>query len=367
MSTLAPKLRNTARSPLTLIGGLLILVIVAMLIFRPPTLMRGLSGDPQNPEPQGTMALAEVLTDRGVDLKVLRSVSSAIAAEADLLILSHPEVLTPEQTQALAEMGVDTVLIGATRRVPGFTGALTRAETPAGVISPGCEDPRAAAGPIRTSGPFFTDPDAAVCFPGGDSGAVLTWDSQAGSRVTLLPKDFLTNAYITEEANAALALRVLGEAETATWLVGSASDPYSADGSHEDFSPDWLLAAIGVVFLAMIWWRGPRFGPLTAEPLPVIVNAAETTMGRGWLYRRAKDLDHGATSLRLGALNRIGPRIGLASSASQSEVIAKVAQATGRDHRDVATLLYGPAPTSADSLQALALSLDVLVNEVEHS
>lgn len=366
MTATATSARSSRRSSLIVLGSILVVLIAVTIIFRPPTYMRGVEGDPENPDPRGSMAIVEVLRDHGVDVNVVRSVSSALAAGAELLVISKSDDLTSHQLRALEEMSIDTVFVGATRAIPAFLSDVDYAqidrERP---LPPGCDDSRAGAGPISSASPPLTAPGASACFPGPDAGLMLTWQRDTGAQGTIIPRDVLFNEHLLEEANAALAIRVLGEAAEVTWLVGTANDPYGRDESMADFSLTWLWAIIATVFIAAIWWRGPRFGKLVGEPLPVIVNAAETTIGRGHLYRRSGDVGHAATSLRLGALQRIAPRLGLPAHATVQEVIARVSHASGRPEAEVGTLLYGPAPDSSGALHALALSLDALVDEVE--
>lgn len=357
--------RSRVASPTTALVSLVALLLVALIVLQPPSYTRGQPGDPQNPDPEGTMALAEVLRSRGVVLKIARSVSTAIATPADTLVISHPHDLTAHQLEALSQVEADVVLIGVTRSLPSFLPEVdshgSSAQNP---VPAGCEDPRAGAGPIDSIGPLLSAPDTTACFPGGDSGMVLTRALPNGRSVTVLPADALRNSHITAEANAALTLRVLGEGERLTWLVGSRGDPYGLEGAAEDFSLTWLWTALGAMMLALIWWRAPRFGRLISEPLPVIVNASETTVGRGNLYRRAKDTSHAATALRLGVLTRISHRLGLPSHAERSEVVTRVAQAARLPESQVFSLFYGPAPDGPESLHALALSLDALEDEV---
>lgn len=365
-ATTSPR-SSSRRTPLIVVGASVLLLILIIVIFRPPTYMRGAEGDPENPDPNGAMAIAEILRDHGTEVRVVRSVSSALAADTDLLVISNSHLLSSHQLQALEDRSLDTVLIGATKSVPGFLDDIrtARLDRNGEAVEPGCDDLRAAAGPIDSASPSLTAPEASACYPGPDEGLLLTWERDNGARGTILPKDVVFNEHLLRSANAALAVRVLGEAPRVTWLVGTAADTYGASGSSEDFSLTWLWAIIGCVFIAAIWWRGPRFGKLAGEPLPVVVNASETTVGRGHLYRRSGDLAHTATALRLGTLQRIAPRIGLHAHASAEEVTVQVSRAARRPAAEVSTLLYGPPPKDSQSLHALALSLDALEDEVE--
>lgn len=359
--------RVRLRSPLTIVIVLVVILALATLFLRPPTLARGSAVDPQNPGPEGAMAVAQILTKKGITVNVVRTVSSALASPGEALVITSPNRLTDEQLEALADQGRDAILLDVRSAVHAFLPEMTAQAGPGGRVEAGCDDPRAQAGPISTTARQLWTPGATTCFPGDGPGTMLTAWSAGGFQVTVLPQDILRNSFLTDESNAALALRTLGEHSSITWLVASLHDPYPMLAEPSTRSLEWFYYPVVILFLAIAWWRGPRFGRLSAEPLPVVVPASETTIGRGHLYHAANDLDHAATSLRLGALNRIASRIGLPASAHRPEIVTAVALASTRTEAEVAELLYGPAPTSTPSLQALALSLDALVDEVEHS
>lgn len=357
---------NRLKSPEVLLGVLTLLIVVFAYLLRPADYARGSVDDPQNPEPQGMMAVAEVLQDHGVSLDVTRTVSATLRSSNDLLIITRPDRLSDTQLHELAELQIDTVIIGASRSVAGFADKLDREQASAGAYEAGCLDPRLQAGEIDTIGPFLTHSEADVCFPGPEYGAVLTLEAD-GRLISLAPADIFHNDHILNESNAAIALALLGSADTATWLVGDLMDSSGWDkqADEESFDISWLSAAIFATLLAAIWAFGPRFGRLLSEPLPVTVNASETTIGRGHLYRQSRDLNHSATTLRVSALSSMAPRLGISPNATPEHVINQIAPLTSQSQETIRSILYGPPPTTDDSLRALALSLDALVNEVE--
>ncbi|HEY5183477.1 MAG TPA: DUF4350 domain-containing protein, partial [Actinomycetes bacterium] len=107
-----------------------------------------------------------------------------------------------------------------------------------------------------------------------------------------------------------------------------------------------------------------RLGRIVAEPLPVVVRAAETTEGRARLYRRAGARDRAAATLRAAAVQRLRPALGLPRTAEAVEVAAAVAARSGRPEADVAALLYGAAPRDDAALARLADDLDALERTV---
>jgi hypothetical protein len=224
------------------------------------------------------------------------------------------------------------------------------------------------------------DPDVQMCFttPGaGEEGmrtgtyAVL---DEGKRRVTVIADDSLmTNQELDHLGNAALMLRALGRDETLVWYVPSASDASSGTETGVglgDVLPPWagvLVLQLLVLTGALALWRGRNLGPVVTEPLPVTVRAAEATIGRGRLYRKARSRGHAAAALRAGAATRTATRLGLPRSAGATDVIDAVARATGRTIEQVAGLLYGPPPTDDTGLLRLARQLDELESEVHRT
>jgi hypothetical protein len=115
-----------------------------------------------------------------------------------------------------------------------------------------------------------------------------------------------------------------------------------------------------VVGVLVAVWRARRLGAVVAEPLPVVVRAAELVEGHGRLYARAGARDRAAASLRGAAINRLGRRLGLPRGASPQHVAEAVAPFAGGSAADVAALLAGPPPADDAALGRLARELDTL-------
>src|SRR5665647_2284492 len=113
------------------------------------------------------------------------------------------------------------------------------------------------------------------------------------------------------------------------------------------------------------WWCWPSPSGVAAGS--VTVRAAETTLGRGRLYRRARSRGHAGAALRAGTARRAAARVGLPRSAGATDVIDALARATGRPIEQVAGLLYGPPPTDDAGLLQLARQLDELESEVHRT
>ena len=354
--------------------AVLLLLLLGVLTFvsnRPPS---SLPLAPDNPDPAGARAAAEILRDQGVEIAFRRSVASAAAAtdaEATLFV-TNPALLSAEQWDLATRSGSDIVLTNvAFADLSPLTSALeTTASGGDGVRQASCSDPDAvAAGEISTgSGDVrATDSRAVICFPGDDpeagAYAVLT---EGGRRITVLANSYpITNSGLDEAGNAALVLRMLGRTRQLTWFVPSPTD--AATGSGGSLLPPGagavaLWAALVVATTGL--WRGRRLGRVVTEPLPVVVPPAETTRGRARLYRRARAHGHAAAALRAAAASRVASRLGVPESAGPEALLEAVSRATARTPDEVGVLLYGPAPQDDAGLLALVRELDALEGEV---
>jgi hypothetical protein len=343
---------------------------------------------PDNPNPGGARALAEILRGQGVDIEYVRTLAGAAskAQEGTTLLITATRPISYDRLDELAAVDADIVLVAPEDAgLAAFTedAVHTSLQTTSGSTQPGCDDPDAqAAEEIAPNAHVLVtdDPDVQMCFttPGaGEEGmrtgtyAVL---DEGKRRVTVIADDSLmTNQELDHLGNAALMLRALGRDETLVWYVPSASDASSGTETGVglgDVLPPWagvLVLQLLVLTGALALWRGRNLGPVVTEPLPVTVRAAEATIGRGRLYRKARSRGHAAAALRAGAATRTATRLGLPRSAGATDVIDAVARATGRTIEQVAGLLYGPPPTDDTGLLRLARQLDELESEVHRT
>lgn len=368
------------RWPAAVVALVVLLALAAALLPEPPRSSVPLA--PDNPADAGARAVARLLEREGVDVVYVRTTADAVAAAeaGGTLLVTGTGLLSPDQVDDVAATTADLVLLEPDDAVlAAVTDAATTAVAApaAGDRVAACPDPDArAAETVRSPAGGFralTD-EATVCFPapGGDPGTGLLLVVDGERRVAALGDAALvTNARLAEEGHAALALRLLGRQDRLVWYVpafddlGGAAQP--AGPPLGALLPPWagvLALHAGLVVLVAALWRGRRLGPLVTEPLPVVVPAAETTRGRGRLYRRSRAHGHAAAALRAGTARRAAARLGLPRSAGAPAVIEALAAATGRPADEVAALLYGPPPTDDAGLTALARRLDDLESEV---
>jgi len=362
---------NTRRLRVPALVGAVLLVAAAVTALTGGEAETSTRLDPANAGPDGTRAVARVLADQGVSVRVARDagqleaepvgagstvvVTSAGDLGASTLrrLLDHAEpahvLLVEPPTAVVDELDEDLSLgrIGSSDRVW------------AACDDPLLEDLRMAV----DDGYGFTGA-ARSCFGLGPAAVYAVSD---GGVALLGAGSVLTNDQVTREDNAAVALRLLGQEGSLVWYVPDPADLEAGDElSLASQLPRWIRPALGLlvaVGIALLVWRGRRLGPLVTEPLPVTVRSIESTHGRGQLYRRADARGHAgqvlleATRARLAQRLRL-PRTGL----EPHHLVQAAAAATGRPPAEVGALLYPPfVPTGHDrELIALARQLSAL-------
>lgn len=376
-----PPIPPATRRRRTLLGllttAVLLLGLVAAIVGTTTSSTTPLA--PDNPQPNGAQAAARILQNQGVSIQRATTLTRVMElAEPDsTVLLTRPGRLTTEQLQRLRASGADLVIVDGLfadsmaafadriEPVPEGSTELLHAE---------CDDPHAHAaqriagsrGAVRA-----IDTGVTLCFPTVDDAAALASWVDGQQRITYLATSaFLTNDQLAQHGHAALALRLLGQHERLIWFEPSL---YQADGGGADASaPTSLLPPqvrylgwqLLVVVLIGIGYAARRLGPVVTEEMPVVVHAAETTRGRGRLYRRSRSHGHAAAALRAGAARRLATTLGLPASAGPTTLVPAVAAAANRSEAEVGQLLYGPPPATETDLLHLSSQLDVLESEV---
>lgn len=380
----APVRRRRIAVWAVIVVALLVLASTGLLIqsaFKPPE--TGVL-DPQSVSPSGGQALARVLEAQGTRVVVVRDraeAERALAANDATLVLADTSYLSDETLREVVGAASAAILLQVPSRLPELLieGASAAGFHGGDAIAPRCELPAA-----RTAGPvipgrmielsaFALAGGAAGCYPSDDAFGLVTATSRAGTPVALIDATAMfSNAHIIEEGNAALALGLLGEADTVVWYV---QDVSGADVGQEaptlgELTPSWVSPAIVLLLsagIAAAFWRGRRFGPLVAERLPVTVRASETTEGRARLYARSNDPVHAADQLRIGSLERMARMLGLSAAAAAPEICDAVAARTGTEPRLIRGILLTDLPASDSQLVALSDQLRQLETAVHHA
>jgi hypothetical protein len=147
-------------------------------------------------------------------------------------------------------------------------------------------------------------------------------------------------------------------------------DRSNSGSSTIDAFPSWLwasllLVSVGALLLALA--RARRLGPPVAEPLPVVVPAAEAVTGRGRLYHRINARGPTLDALRVAAISRMAKALnpyGRASSdgaADADELVRQIARNAGQSEAVIREILYDAAPDNDPALAQAVRRLDALV------
>jgi hypothetical protein len=327
--------------------------------------------DPQNPDPDGAQALAQVLEDEGVDITIARSADDLHDADVDpetTVLVTGTEQLAPSTIGRLERdtAGADVVLVEPPHHVleevqKGVEPAYSSDET-----SGDCDDDRFDDLTLTVDTGYSYD-TADGCFRSND-GFVLARGRDATSYFGA--GQALTNDQVLRSDNAAVALRLLGEHDRLVWYVPTYDDAADDETvSLWTFAPSWLEPSLWLALfsgITLAWWRGRRMGRLAAEPLPVVVRAVETTRSRGRMYRRANDRPYAAVALRAASRRRLADHLRLGRGASEADIITAVARHVGRREEEIGALLAHQAavPSSDPGLVQLAQDLTKLDREV---
>ncbi len=343
--------------------------------------------------PDGAQRLAELLRAEGVTIRTVTSSTDALKAADDTahpvtLFVPAPQFLQRSRLAALAdlpeatrvvlvepdgdEVGAALDSVGVARR------RWAAAVRPRGA---GCTLTTAerAAALRNVYAPLWQAPaPVQICF---DGGLARVREPEGPEFVLVGSADPFRAARIEEHGNARLAVDLLRTRRTLIWLdlhekepppprqrIPAGERPERPDPEPGPSPyPDWLfwvvltlLAATLTVALA----RGRRLGPPATEALPVEVPGAETALGRGRLYRRAKARGPALETLRADARRRVAAAAGLPPAAGPEELLPVLQARTGLDAALVGGLLFGPEPQTDEELHQWAGQLRLLVERV---
>lgn len=369
---LTPTVRRSVRRSMfwvsMVIVGLLVTLALVLL-----TRGSGVEGPPLSPAsaaPNGSMALAEVLRNEGVNVTHATSLAAAQAAlvehpDATVFVVDAREVLDGRQLDRLQRASSHLVVMApAYAQLEGFVNEISPAGNVDGVLEADCPIAAVAAAERVTGdgvGYRLVDelPGATACLDSGTDVKSLIQIERGGSVVTVIGTvSAFTNEQVGLVGNAALALWLLGTSDELVWYESNIADA-AVPGAPTigELTPPWVSAAIvlfGLSIVALALWKGRRFGPLVVENLPVTVRASETMEGRARLYEKSASRMHALDTLRVGAISRLAALAGLGRSATVDDVVYSVANLVDRDERPVRDLLID-AVTHTDA-QLMSLS-----------
>ena len=340
-----------------------LLAIVVALVALTTSSSSGGTLDPRSAAPDGSRALATLLRARGIAVDR----GSAVGPGRTVLV-PFPSDLDEAQLGDLLRSGADVILNDpgpVSVAQVGVDGSSSRQ-----LLAPGCDFAAArTAGAARVGGTRYTSGNVATSCYGGTLLVLAPGSVPGGGRLIVLGSfDFLTNARLDQQGNAALAIGILSANPRLTWYTARRA---TSGATLSDLLPDavgWAALQLGFAVVLVAFWRGRRLGPVVTEPLPVVVRAAETVLGRARLYAAARARGIAAESLRSATRARLGTLLHLDAAASPQALISAVAERAGSDPVAVAAVLYAgagdPGPQADSALVRLADDLDQLEKEV---
>jgi hypothetical protein len=372
----------------------LVLAALLVLVSLPSVLRQDTDARPlgtDSARPEGGRAVAQVLAQHGIAVHPAASLPEATALAAD-----HPgaPVLFHDPAGYLPAEGLERFAeaVGPERRVlvePGLPvlHALAPGVSQGGVVPEGaplaagqqCRWPAAVQAQSVSPGgrSYRTEAPGQGCFPvpgtgGGPTGAAHAVVTTAEGTVVLGHLDMVANAGAADEGHAVLSLWSLGRGTDVIWYLPSLADVPVDGGTPtvDRLLPDWVRPAgawLVVCLLVLLLWRGRRHGPLAVEPLPVIVPASETAIGRARLYERSGQYPAAARALRSATLVRLASALRLGPAAPVGAVVAAASRATGLDAGRVGSALDVDDVGSGRDLVAAATALQDLEDEVHRS
>ena len=184
-----------------------------------------------NAQPEGAMAVAEILRDQGLDVREIPYLARARIADPSTttLAITYPGLLADYQLESILDYPGDVVFVGVgTALIDSLDGGLEyNGYTVEGLRRPGCSDPDAiAAERISSGGSGVSGGEG--CFADQYGAAAYVAVDRDGRRIVLLADPLLAmNEALANEGNAALVLRALGRHEHLVWYTGAPDDTTS--------------------------------------------------------------------------------------------------------------------------------------------
>ncbi|MDJ0335880.1 DUF4350 domain-containing protein [Salinibacterium sp. G-O1] len=336
--------------------------------------------DPDSASPGGSMAVAEVLRQQGVDVVVASTLVDARDAvngfdDTTVLLYDPKGFLDDDQLRDATTLARTVIVVDAHfTQLQAIAPEVRQAGRADAELTADCDLPaavRAGAVSGEAYGYRIVDGSAAAvtCFGSGDGVFSLIQVSRDGAALTLLGlTDALTNEHVIDSGNAAMALNLLGSKSTLVWYLPTLADvPDDGDANLGELTPAWVgpvLLLLVLTFVSAAVWRGRRFGPLVIENLPVTVRSSETMLGRARLYERSSSRLRALDALRVGTIQRLAALCGQPRTATVDEVISAAAAVTGAQSGAIRNLLIDAIPATDADLVSLSDALLVLEHNV---
>ncbi len=373
-------------------------------------------GDPGTLSPAGTgefgaSQLADRLRAEGVEIGVVTTSQQALTAADRLgratIFVPAPAFVSPTFASLFRALrGQHRLVLLEPGLFTPFAVAAVQTRWATGIGAPDCSAPVAVAAGRAAVRKVLYEADSTTATMRCYGGGLVGYRQGSAEIIAVGATDPFRNDRIGEVGNATLATGLLDSAGPVIWLDLHEAEPVPAEqlpplrlpsyhrGEQDrtatgnptiDAFPRLLwvgLASLAAVALLFAVARARRLGPPVAEPLPVLVPAAEAVTGRGRLYERVGARAATLSTLRAAAIRRLNDILNPFGAASAGRdlmpdpagttppgagvFVAQISVRTGVAEQRVRTILYGPAPPDDDAMLAAAADLDRLVDAVRH-
>lgn len=318
--------------------------------------------DPDSATPTGSLALANLLQDRGTAVTEVRTLAEAAATEETqtLLIVNTSLISETAGQKLIGTAAMRTVVVGTEGGAATLVESRAIAE-PAELVAD-CHLAEAQAAGTATFSDELISGTSQRCFPGAGGAGLLFEDSL----FILADGSTMMNENLAEAGNAALSLNLLSATGQVIWFIPSPSDLALAEGrsaAPADLLPSWIAPALMqalLVFGVLAIWKGRRLGPLIREPLPIVVPAHETDEGYAGLLQRNKQAGVAATALREASMTRLASRCDLPARSNPSQLAGLLADRLGQSAEAIADVLWERQVATDTGLTQLHAELKLL-------
>jgi hypothetical protein len=350
------------------------LVVAAIAVGAP----RSSNSDPLDPAStasDGTKALVLLLRSSGAVVQVTSRMPDSSTRIALLLEDTTSQAQTDQLTRWVRNGGVLVVADPASSFVPigGRGGGLLG--LPSEINRGDCTIDALADLDhvfVPDAGLYTVPSGSARCFGTGLAAFVVDTPSGAGHLVALGSPSPLTNGYLDNADNAALAVGLLAPQPRARvsvlWGMTGSGAAGSTGGLGDLISVGVQLAFVEllIAFAVYAWWRGRRLGKPVLETQPVAIAGSELVEAHGNLLQQSHDPDRAARVLRSDLRRRLCERLGLPPDAPPGIVAEVTAARTGIDRDRVARAVTELPVRSDAELLELARDIDTIRTEVLH-
>ena len=342
---------------------------------------RGSTGQPLDPDGTdgiGTRALVLLLEEYGVTVRRDDGVPQpGDDTDVALVLTDQLDDAAWDEMRRWAEAGGSVVQIDpGSPLAPGGTPAIRTGRLPSGR----CDIPSLAG--LELEAPTFQLLDAsgasARCFGDDDHALVHVANQGDGRVVSLGTAVVLTNEYLDQGDNAALAATLLlpdaatgpgdpaGDGGTVRVLYQPIVTPGS--GRMLDEVPSgvrWAGIQLLVAFVLLVWWQGRRFGLPVNEPQPVELPGSLLMRAKAELLRRSGSHHRAGLVLRQHTERRVRRHLSAPSDTPPDILVEELVAREGVDREAARSALIGPPVTDGRGLTALVAAIDRVATVLE--